>query len=90
MALTKQDLDAIEGLLEKKLDLKLVSVHEEIRELTNDVKALREQIQQLFLATPLRANHLRKEPPFTYLFLSNKFLSVRYDEADNIFCSGVF
>ncbi|MDO8676926.1 MAG: hypothetical protein Q7K16_04790 [Candidatus Azambacteria bacterium] len=47
MALTKQDLDAIEVILDKKLSLNLTPVYEEIHELSNDVKALREQIQQL-------------------------------------------
>ncbi|MDP2669402.1 MAG: hypothetical protein Q8P07_06295 [bacterium] len=47
MALTKQDLDAIEVILDKKLSLNLTPVYEEIHELSNDVKALREQIQQI-------------------------------------------
>jgi len=47
MALTKQDLGAIGNILDKKLDIKLVPVYQEIRELKGDVKALREQIQQL-------------------------------------------
>lgn len=61
MALTKQDLEAIEGIISKQVapvDTKVGSlrqeiqgefamVHQDIKEVISDIAALREQIQQL-------------------------------------------
>lgn len=47
MALTRQDLKAIDGILDRKFDLKLAPIHQEIQELKNDIAVLREQIQEL-------------------------------------------
>lgn len=47
MTLTKHDLDAIGDIVQKSVDPELIPVRQEFRELRDDVKALREQIQQL-------------------------------------------
>lgn len=51
MALTKQDLEAIEGIVKSSVETivegKLLPVRQDIKELRDDVKALREQIQEL-------------------------------------------
>jgi len=51
MALTKQDLEAIEGIVKSNVEVivegKLLPVHQEIKELRDDVGALRERIQEL-------------------------------------------
>ncbi len=54
MALTKQDLEAIKGVIMPELDVRLTpiegrlfAIEQDTKEIKNDINGLREQIQQL-------------------------------------------